>query len=597
MEILKPFCLFLIFFMVAITCRAQDTIPKKSTAENLLAKVLQTIRRDTSTTDQRLDEKFLPYEGLIIREIIVHRLPFGIPLGDSSRKIINSLTKAANYLHHLTRKEVVRDNLFFREKKTIQPLLFADNEQYLRQLPYFQDAEIVVVPIAPDSDSADVIVLTKDVFSLGGAIGSLGLNKTEVEIRNDNIGGTGNGVVLYTLYDSDRKNRVSIGGEYVQRNIEGSFIDLRGGYQNNYSTVPGPKQENYYYLSIEKPLVNRYMTWTYALNAAWHDTKNRYMEPDTYAQRFDYEFGEVELWAAANLRAQSYTMEEESQQLRKLVGMRIIQRDFVKKPALYTRDYFWRFADLFAVLGSVTFYRQNFYQSKYIYGFGRNEDIPEGLQMEFTAGFTRKEGLDRPFIAFNYERYQYNKRGNYLSYTLGIEGYLYKRGIEDMNVLASSTYFDHLKPIGARWKQRFFLGLEAAHQINTKLNEPLYVNSQFALPEFGSTELGGTFRATAKAESVFFSPYQLAAFKFAPFVFSHLNVFSPYTQDARVYVSLGGGLRTRNESLIFGTIEIKGYYFPQKNFNGNHFRFDFSTNLIYEYKKNFLEKPDFIRIN
>ena len=152
--------------------------------------------------------------------------------------------------------------------------------------------------------------------------------------------------------------------------------------------------------------------------------------------------------------------------------------------------------------------------------------------------------------------------------------------------------------MGTRWKQRFFLDLSVAQQVNTILNEPLFVKSEFGLPEYGSNKLlGGTMRATAKAESVFFSPWSLVSFKFAPFVFSNVSVFSPYLSNLMLLSSVGAGLRTRNESFVFGTIEVKGYYFPQKNFHNEKFSLEISTNVIFKYNSQFVQKPDFIQVN
>lgn len=602
-KVLKP-AVFLCVFLMCFSAFAQDDSLSNAAQkkDNLLEKVINSFRKDSTEAEDinelhRLDEKFKAFEGLTIRDIVVHRFPFGIPLGDTTKKLINSLTKAANKIHHLTKERVIERNLFFKKNEKIKPLLLADNEQYLRQLPFFQDAEILVIPTRPGGDTADIIVLTKDIFSLGGAIGSLGINKTQIEAREDNFAGSGNSAVLYALYDKDRNPNFSLGGEYVGRNIGGSFVNSKIGYQNYYTTRPGPREENYYYLNLSKPLINRFMNWTYELNAAKHATKNHYSKDSLYYSDYRYNFTDLELWAGVNLRAKDYTPHEEEHKLRKILGARVVNRNFSKKPIKYDNQYNWRYADIFGVLGTFRLYRQNFYKTKYIYGFGRTEDIPEGLLMEFTTGYTLKEDRSRPFLGFNYERYYFNKNNNYLEYIIRSEGYLNKNKLEDINLLVAVSYFDHLKSIGDKWKQRFFLNLDAAQQINTVLNEPLYIKSKFGLPEYGNNEVGGTLRSTVKAESVFFSPWQLVAFKFAPFVFTNLSVFSPYSHPLKVYSSIGGGFRTRNESLIFGTIELKGYYFPQKNFYKESFRFEISTNIIFKYNSGFLKKPDFIEIN
>ena len=455
---------------------------------------------------------------------------------------------------------------------------------------------------APGSDSVDVTVEVKDVFSLGGAINSLGLKQTNLEFREDNFAGTGNAAVAYALYDDSRKNNFAFGGEYNSRNMGGSFVDGKIGYHSFYPTLRGPKEDNHYYLNLVKPLVNRYMQWIYEFDASYHSTSNLYSRDSLYISDIRYRYYNVEAWAGYNINAKDFTEQEESQKLRKLIGLRVVNQKFLQLPAIYESKYNWQYPDLQAILGTLTFYRQNFYKTKYIYGFGRNEDIPEGLLLNLTAGYTIKQNIPRPFIGFNFEQYQFNKEKNYFSYSVKAEGFLDHKKIEDINFLGSLFYFDHLKQIGSKWKQRLFLNVDLAQQVNSVLNEPLFANSQFGMPQYGSdyvgTErVGGTLRATAKAESEFFSPWSLVSFKFAPFVFSNVSVFSPYHSDTKILTAVGTGIRTRNESFIFGTIELKGYYFPNKNFYNENFRFSLSTNLIFKYNTQFVKKPDFIRVN
>jgi hypothetical protein len=609
-------------FTVLITCffcsvhfslfAQNDTLPKIQNADSanrktFLTKMINNFKKDTTEIDhaneiRRNEEAFKRFDGLIIRNIIIRRLPFGISIGDTSKKLINRLTSLANDLHHLTKNRVIQKNLFFKKGQPLMPFLMADNERYLRQLLYLQDADFFVSRTAPGSDSVDVIVEVKDVFSLGGAVSALGLKQTNIEFREDNFAGTGNAGVVYALYDVERKDNFAFGGEYNSRNIGGTFMDAKIGYQSFYPSLRGPKEDNNYYVSLAKPLVNRYMQWTYELDASYHATSNFYSEDSIYLSDNRYRYYNMEAWAGYNINAKHFTTQEESQKLRKLIGLRLINQKFLQLPKIFETKYNWQYSNLQAALATLTFYRQNFYKTQYIYGFGRNEDIPEGLLLSLTAGYTVKQNKQRPFLGFNFEQYQFNKKKNYFSYSLRAEGFLNHKSIEDINFLGSLFYFDHLKQIGTKWKQRFFLNLDLAQQVNTVLNEPLFANSQFGMPQYGNEyagidRVGGTLRTTAKAESEFFSPWSIVAFRFAPFVFSNISVFSPYLSNTKVLTSMGGGIRTRNESFVFGTIELKGYYFPQKNFYNESFRFSLSTNLIFKYNTQFVKKPDFIQVN
>jgi hypothetical protein len=64
-----------------------------------------------------------------------------------------------------------------------------------------------------------------------------------------------------------------------------------------------------------------------------------------------------------------------------------------------------------------------------------------------------------------------------------------------------------------------------------------------------------------------------------------------------IYSSVGSGLRIRNENLVFGTIELKGFYFPRTNQQLSPWNFSLITNLRFKYNSNIVEKPNYVEIN
>ena len=603
-----------LFYLVQSSLLAQvDTTRKPSDKDRqsksrLFKKMMKNFTRDTTAVQKandlkRNDALYKKFEGNIIRRITIRDLYFGIPLEDTSKKVVTTLTRLANEIHHTTRTSVIRNDLFFKENDSLLPYLMADNETFLRQLPYLQDASIQVFPVNGSPDSVDVNVIVKDLFSLGGSVAAFGIKNTDVEIREDNLSGYGNSIALRGLYDISRRKNFGAGIEYIQRNIGGSFIDGGVGYQSFYPNINGLKQENLYYVKFTKPLIHRYMHWTYEFNASYHSTRNMYSSDSVYFSDDRYRFYHFDAWVGYNINSTGFTTVAEDRKLRKLVALRLTDRQFQELPGKYSTLYNWRYANLTGILGSLSLYRQNFYKSQYIYAFGRNEDIPEGLNLTITAGYTQKQNVTRPFIGFNYQRSSFRVKKNYFSYILRAEGYLHNKNVEDINVLAGFDYFTRLKAMGTKWKQRTFISLGIAKQINTVLNEPLYFNSKFGLPEFktgADNDVGGSLRATIKAESVFFSPWSIASFRFAPFIFGNTGLFSPYNTRlsvSNIYTTVGAGIRTRNESLIFGTLELKGYYFLKKNFYNENYRFDISTNITFKYNTQLVRRPDFIEVN
>ncbi|HRB23684.1 MAG TPA: hypothetical protein PLZ18_07925, partial [Ferruginibacter sp.] len=61
------------------------------------------------------------------------------------------------------------------------------------------------------------------------------------------------------------------------------------------------------------------------------------------------------------------------------------------------------YADRNGALLSYTLYKQDFVRTSFIYGFGRYEDVPEGLSATITGGYTNVEGTKRPYYGLSFE--------------------------------------------------------------------------------------------------------------------------------------------------------------------------------------------------
>jgi len=552
------------------------------------------------TVPVRNDLLLRQYKGKIIRNITVKRLDFGIPITDTSNYFKSRLTKWANDFHHKTREEVIRNNLFFKKGDKLLPSLLSDNERHLRDLPYIQDASIRVVRAT--RDSVDVVILTKDVLSIGGSYRMHSTKRMSLAISEDNLAGLGHKLLFRTLYDNARNPKFGSGIEYRARNIKGSFIDGYGGYlsyNKNFNT--GTRNEKTLYAGFVRPLVNPYMKFTYAAEAAWHNTADSYAADSLYETDHRYRYYNYDAWIGWNTGAFTVFGKNPDNRLRTLIGLRYLQQNFSVIPFKYQYQYYYQYTDLSAVLSSGTIFRQDFYKTQYVYGFGRNEDIPEGADLSLTTGWTRKGGIARTYLGLDLQRYFFTARESYFNYTVKADGYLRHKQLEDINLLFNVDYFSRLVRLGKTWKERNFVTASIARQPKRILNEPLFLQSDFGLREWRNDSLNaGDNRITLKAESVFFAPWRLANFRFAPFIFGHVSLFTPTGakfSHSDWYSSYGGGMRTKNESLIFETMEFKAYFFPRNNFFGDHWRLEFNTNIRFKFNRQFIKKPDFVNAN
>ena len=559
--------------------------------------------REINTTLQRNDVPFQPYKGRVIRNIRVQTLEFGVPIADTSQRTSDKLKRLANKLHRDTREYVIRNNLFFSEGEKLSPFLLGDNEKHLRDLPFLQDAKIRVIPVRGSRDSVDILVLSKDVLSIGGSFRMHSANSLSLALSEDNFRGWGDEIEIRGLIDTDRSKKLGYGAEYIKRNMGGSFVNAAVGFSSfNKAFSTGEREEDIAYFRITRPLVNRFMKWTYGAEAEWHRTNNYYRADSLYQQDFKYKYKIVDTWGAWNMDAEKPDGNRDIARSRRLIGLRILHQNFLDKPLKYTNDNFYAYVDKQAVLGDFSIFRQNFYKTRYIYGFGRNEDVPEGMELSMTAGWTKINTRERPYTGVNFSRYFFSPARDYLNFSIGAGGYWYQKKFEDIDVLAKVDFFTRLHYWKRKWRQRYFLSSSVARQFRNLLSEPLRLESDYGLREIRNNWQGGNFRLAVKGESVFFSPWSVLLFRFAPFVFVNSALFrekrdSTNNYDSKIYSSIGGGVRIRNESLIFGTIEFRGMYFPRKNFFNESWRFEARTNIRFKYNQQFIKRPEFIRVN
>lgn len=600
-----------VLIMASFSIAAQiDTSKKKLSIDSvilrqkgIIGRLAQNLLTDTSAENMqgllRTDKPFQRYKDRIIRDIKIQAVEFEIT--DTSKKFTNKLKHLSDKFHYKTRDFVIRNNLFFSKNDKISPYVLGDNERHLRDLPFTRDAKIWVQPVTGSTDSVDVIITTQDVLSIGGSFRMHNTESVSLSVREDNFLGYGDRIRAEGLFDVARTEKFGYGFDVIKRNIGGSFVDGAAGFTNfNKTFSNGEREERLTYFRLTRPLVNRFMEWTYGAGIELHQTQNFYNPDSLYDYDFKYKYNSIDAWGAWNIDADRVDGNSDKARSRRLIGLRVIQQKFSDKPLKYADQYFYSYASLKAVLGSVSIFRQNFYKTQYIYGFGRNEDVPEGMEVSFTGGWTKKDERERPFAAIDFQRYYFTANQHYFNYTVRAGTYLYKRKMEDIDLLAKVDYFSRLHHLNKKWKQRFFLSASATRQVNSLLSEPLRLESEYGLEELRNNNAGGNSRVSLKGESVFFSPWSVLFFRFAPFVFAnatYLNLKVENVSVPKLYAAVGGGIRIRNESLIFGTTEFRGMYFPRKNFRNESWRLEVNTNIRFKYNQEFIRRPEFVRVN
>lgn len=545
--------------------------------------------------------RYKKYQGRFIRSISTQPVGFNFDLNGNEPLKKSFFVRVADALHTNTLPSVIRKNLFFREGQHFFPLLVADNERFLREQTFLRDAVIEVLPAARSKDSVDIVILTRDVFSIGGKVSVSNTKKLDFEIREENIGGTGNRLALYGFYDGLRSPGPGYGAEYVQRNIGGRFINWTTGF-NTFNTAfnSGRDEELRVYSRVEKPMASRYTAITGALELSYNKTMNGYLSDSLYSTDFKYQFVNADLWTGYNFGYKKGKVKDSENRLRHFVALRGFFNWFYKVPDKYQDFYNYNYADINGVLVSYSLYRQNFYRTNFVYGFGRNEDVPEGLSASVITGFTNKQGVKRAYYGVEFDGSEFNKNSALYSYTFKLGGFMKDDKWQDVDVLMAVDHFTKLKALSPFWYNRNFFSLSYTRQINPFLNVPLFLEAEHGLPYYRNGVIEGRARATARAEAAFFQMRRYLGFRFAPFIFTDISLMQPMNEplkNSNGYSAIGGGVRTRNENLVFGTIELRGFFFPRKTEGVKNWKVELTTKLRFKYSSDFIRRPDFVVSN
>jgi hypothetical protein len=570
--------------------------------KGLLKKLGKSIYREAPAENPvKAVDPFLQYKGMIIRTIQVAPTGFNKIVHDTLGVRKTFASTLADKFHKNTLQPTIRKNLFFKEGDRVLPLLIADNERYLRDLTFIKDALIVLQPAEGYPNMVDVLIVTRDVFSIGGSFNVSSTSKGRIVLREDNVSGTGNRIEGTAFYDKDRDPKYGVGASVIQRNISHSFINWSAGFNTfNPAFNSGRRDETSIYTSFDKPLTSRYTQWTGAASVAYNVSNNGYLPDSVYISDFKYKVFSSDLWAGYNIGARNRKDRDMGKRLRHFVALRTFYNDFSHVPDKFSNVYNYSYADINGLLASYSLYRQNFFKTNFIYGFGRNEDVPEGVNASVVGGYTNKEGVKRAYYGLEFDATHYSLKGCYTAYNMRLGGFTSKKDYRDVNLVLQIDKFTKLYTLGSKWLNRNFFTVNFTRQFNTSLGGPLFLESTYGLPYFRySTDIADT-RATVKFETVFYNLNRVLGFRFAPFLFTDASFLKPVNkpiEKTNGYTAIGGGIRTRNENLTFGTIELRGYYFPRVNDGMKNWKVEVSTKVRFRFNSSFIRRPDFISPN
>ncbi|HVI43228.1 MAG TPA: hypothetical protein VM802_00095 [Chitinophaga sp.] len=517
---------------------------------------------------------FAPYVGKVIRNINYRKVKVFGPrnINDTSFTTNMKLIHLANRLHYDSKEWVIRQSLFFRENQRLDAFEMADNERYLRNRPFLQDARIYIRSTDPQSDSVDVVVLTKDVFEYGADLSQFSADNVKASVSNNNLLGVGQGLSVGFQWRSDYTPTWNTEVKYTKYNVLGSFIDLSMGYTtlNNYQPLDTMVYEGTVYFSLNRPLYRNSarMVGGLAVSNSW-SINIRGAEPQAEDSLFrDYRYVAIDAWVGYNIINNYKNNGTIGRKPNVAVLARHYNLAFQRKPEQQRFSNDPVYNDHRYYLLEIEAYRLDFFKAHHFFGFGRTEDIPLGYNVSATTGWETWKDRKRLYTGFEAQKFWTTRSHGLFNTTVGIGTFWNRKTTEDAVMHASLEYYSRLLTFRkARFRE--FFSIDFLANPSPFFYKPLNINMDYGIWGFRDTRLNGFQRLNASSETVYYSPLKILGFKFNFFASLQASVINANDRDLfsnPVYTGFGGGFRVRNENLSLNTIKVAYYYYPDAPF-------------------------------
>ena len=451
--------------------------------------------------------------------------------------------RIGNGIHVLTSERTIRRDLLMHEGSTFDAGTLMRNRQLLQSRPYISEAHIEVRPDSTDSMTVDLLVRTRDSWTIGadGELRSRG--RSTLELYDANLLGTGNRLSIGT---NIHRPSFAYGGNtvaYEIPNVLGTFFQARASAGRSFTE-----------------------------SELRFELRHDFLEPSDFDAgasfdrlHSDFQLGIPDSIVSARLR-QWHVWGGKSILLPRINSSLYFtahysQTGFRRRtevsatlnPAFHSND---------LLLAGVGLYRENFGTATYVDGMGVDEYFATGFKAELTGGRRWGEFGNDIYIGAQLKGGVFLNQ-DYLSGGVSFGSFLDpQRGVwRQSAATAEAGWFSGLHRAAGHSLIRYYVSarytagwnrLEGYHEFVgfTKTTNVRLLNRR---------GLYGTNRLAVNTQAVIFTPFQPLGFRFAVVVFTDVGLLGNDTNIFRntFYNTLGIGLRIRNERLIFGTINLR----------------------------------------
>ncbi|MBK7096362.1 MAG: hypothetical protein IPH57_15415 [Saprospiraceae bacterium] len=501
-----------------------------------------------------VQKQYRTFEGKIIRNINIETLdPFGYSVTDTGIISQNYLARAGNNLHLKSQRITIRNLLLIRQNQVFDSLLVKESERLVRKQSYVHDVSFLVIATSKNSDSVDIFIRELDNWSIAANVGISNSN-ISIQLTDKNILGLGH--ELKPGFDWLHKTGdYAYNANYYIPNIRNTYINTTLHY-----SMDEFKNSNKIF-SIDRPFFSSYAKWAAGMNFMQQFYRDSLHSADSVSVLQRFKMNTQDYWvgnATRIFKGQS----ENSRTTNLISAVRYYTVHFLEKP-LMEFDTLHLFSDENFYMASIGISTRKYVQDKYIFKFGKTEDVPIGMVFNITGGFQMKNNINRLYLGMRFSSGNHYKWG-YLSYSFEYSTFFHSSHTEQGEIKVSMNYFTELFSIG-KWRFRQFVKPQVTYGIHRFSYESLTINDGFGIDGFNSVSLTGTNRILFTFQTQSYAPWNILGFRFGPYFIYSIGMLSNSNsgfKNNKMYSLIGLGVLIKNESLVFSTFQFSISFYP-----------------------------------
>lgn len=523
-------------------------------------------------------------EGKIIRKIDIVTLdPFGYSLDDTLKYPQGYFQKTANRMHLKTQSGIIKNLLLFKKFEPYDSVRVNESLRLLRSQRYIQDASLYTLTGSKFKDSVDVFIRVLDVWS---TVPSFSVSSSDVSLKLDdyNFAGLGNrfyGETYRNFVTEENLTRVgyyvpNIRNTHVAANFQYVFSPHKNLLQSAefatpyYSTLSSNLPYRFYAnraviqsIELERPFYSPIANWAGGIFLGQMVSAKGYIPRDSVVYLSSLT-NIMDVWGAKSWQIFKEYPDDYITSL--ILSGRYLRVRYVGLSPESQRTGIFNKENIFFAGVGVT--SRKYEKDKYIFNYGKIEDVPVGRSVNLNAGFDVGQ-RNRFYLGLRASWGNYSPYG-YLSSQLEYGTFIGRAGLEQTVLSGSANYFTNLLTLG-KWKLRQFI-------------RPLFTLGMNRLPTENVTlkdEIKGFEGANFPARHIVvltiqtqtYAPWNLYGFHFGPYLFASIGMLGDKSSGfihSPVYSLIGLGILIKNDYLMFNNFQLSLSFYPLLPGRGNN---------------------------